>query len=29
MKLWDTYHDCDAKTLLNGVTLPARTAEQS
>ena len=25
MKLWDTYHDCDAKTLLNGVTLPART----
>jgi uncharacterized protein (DUF1800 family) len=25
MKLWDTYHDCDPKTLLNGVTLPART----
>lgn len=25
MKLWDIYHDCDAKTLLNGVTLPART----
>ena len=25
MKLWDTYHDCDAKTLLNGATLPART----
>ena len=25
MKLWDTYHDCNAKTLLNGVTLPART----
>ncbi len=26
MKLWDRYHDCDPKTLLNGVTLPARTA---
>ena len=25
MKLWDTYHDCNAKTLLNGVTLPVRT----
>lgn len=25
MKLWDAYHDCDPKTLLNGVTLPART----
>jgi uncharacterized protein (DUF1800 family) len=25
MKLWDTYHDCDTKTLLNGATLPART----
>ena len=26
MKPWDTYHDCNAKTLLNGVTIPARTA---
>ena len=25
MKLWDTYHDCNAKTLLNGVMLPVRT----
>jgi uncharacterized protein (DUF1800 family) len=25
MKPWDAYHDCDPKTLLNGVTLPART----
>ena len=25
MKLWDEYHDCNAKTLLNGQTLPART----
>jgi len=25
MKLWDAYHDCDAKTLLLGTTLPART----
>jgi uncharacterized protein (DUF1800 family) len=25
MKAWDEYHDCDAKTLLNGETLPART----
>ena len=25
MKLWDTHHDCNAKTLLNGVTLPLRT----
>jgi uncharacterized protein (DUF1800 family) len=25
MKLWDTYHDCNAKTLLNGLTLPVRT----
>ncbi len=25
MKLWDTWHDCNPKTLLNGVTLPART----
>jgi uncharacterized protein (DUF1800 family) len=24
MKPWDTYHDCNAKTLLNGVTIPAR-----
>ena len=24
MKLWDAYHDCNPKTLLNGVTLPAR-----
>lgn len=26
MKMWDTFHDCNAKTLLNGVQLPARTA---
>jgi uncharacterized protein (DUF1800 family) len=26
MKMWDAYHDCDPKTLLNGVTLPARVA---
>ena len=25
MKLWDQYHDCNPKTLLNGVMLPART----
>ncbi len=25
MKLWDTYHDCNPKTLLNGATLPVRT----
>jgi uncharacterized protein (DUF1800 family) len=25
MKCWDAYHDCDAKTLLNGLHLPART----
>lgn len=25
MKLWDSYHDCDPKTLLLGSTLPART----
>jgi uncharacterized protein (DUF1800 family) len=24
MKMWDAHHDCDPKTLLNGVTLPAR-----
>ncbi|MDZ4286404.1 MAG: DUF1800 family protein [Prosthecobacter sp.] len=26
MKLMDAYHDCDPKTLLNGMTLPARDA---
>ena len=26
MRMWDEYHDVDAKTLLNGVTLPARIA---
>mgnify|MGYP000871636041 CR=1 FL=1 len=26
MKMWDQYHDLEPKTLLNGVTLPARTA---
>jgi len=26
MKLWDIWHDTNQKTLLNGVTLPARTA---
>lgn len=26
MKCWDTYHDCDAKTLLGGFAVPARTA---
>jgi uncharacterized protein (DUF1800 family) len=26
MSLWDAYHDLDPKTLLNGVSLPARTA---
>jgi uncharacterized protein (DUF1800 family) len=26
MRMWDKYHDLGAKTLLNGVTLPARTA---
>lgn len=25
MKLWDSHHDCDPKTLLLGTTLPART----
>ncbi len=25
MKIWDDYHDCDAKTLLGGLVLPART----
>lgn len=25
MKMWDGFHDCAAKTLLNGVQLPART----
>ncbi len=25
MKMWDAYHDCDAKTLLNGQVIPART----
>jgi uncharacterized protein (DUF1800 family) len=26
MKMWDNFHDLNPKTLLNGVTLPARTA---
>ncbi len=26
MRLWDAYHDCDPKTLLNGLQLPARKA---
>jgi uncharacterized protein (DUF1800 family) len=26
MRMWDEYHDVDPKTLLNGVTLPARVA---
>ena len=26
MKMWDEHHDVEPKTLLNGVTLPARTA---
>jgi uncharacterized protein (DUF1800 family) len=26
MKMWDEYHDMEPKTLLNGITLPARTA---
>ncbi len=26
MRMWDEFHDLGAKTLLNGVTLPARTA---
>lgn len=26
MKMWDIHHDCDPKTLLNGVALPARIA---
>ncbi|MFO1440645.1 MAG: DUF1800 family protein [Verrucomicrobiaceae bacterium] len=26
MKIWDAYHDCEAKTLLGGLSLPARTA---
>lgn len=25
MKIWDAYHDCDAKTLLGGFSLPSRT----
>jgi len=25
MKMWDNYHDCDPKTLLNGAFLPSRT----
>lgn len=25
MKPWDAYHDCDPKSLLNGISLPART----
>ncbi|MBL9115188.1 MAG: DUF1800 family protein [Verrucomicrobiaceae bacterium] len=25
MKIWDAYHDCDPKTLLGGLQLPART----
>lgn len=25
MKMWDAYHDCDAKTLLGGFATPART----
>lgn len=25
MKAWDTHHDCDAKSLLDGASLPART----
>ena len=25
MVIWDDYHDCDAKTLLGGLSLPART----
>ncbi len=25
MKMWDAYHDCEAKTLLGGLQLPART----
>ncbi|MCD6051760.1 MAG: hypothetical protein K0Q55_3169 [Verrucomicrobia bacterium] len=29
MKLWDRYHDCEPKTLLNGFTLPARTPTSS
>jgi uncharacterized protein (DUF1800 family) len=28
MELWDAFHDLDPKTLLNGVTLPARVASQ-
>lgn len=28
MKPWDAYHDCDAKSLLGGFTLPARTPSQ-
>ncbi len=26
MVIWDAYHDCEAKTLLNGLQLPSRTA---
>jgi uncharacterized protein (DUF1800 family) len=26
MKMWDAYHDCDAKTLLGGLQLPSRTS---
>jgi uncharacterized protein (DUF1800 family) len=29
MKCWDAYHDCDPKTLLGGLSLPARTASPS
>lgn len=28
MKMWDEYHDCDAKVLLNGLQVPARTPSQ-
>jgi len=27
MKMWDIHHDCDPKTLLNGMPLPARVAQ--
>jgi len=29
MKMWDAYHDCNAKTLLGGLQTPARTASVS
>lgn len=29
MKMWDAYHDCEAKTLLSGLQLPARTPSSS